>query len=211
MATGLKKDSLRERKKAKTRLELLTVAARLFRQQGYEETTLEQIADEAEVSIRTLPRYFESKLQLALAGLYENSARFRRGMLDPERELDAVAYWRSHVEASVRALDVRAFASHAKFTHTVPALRAGVREVYRELEDSLAIGIAMDADVDPDTDLYGQLLAAMLVGGHFGALRRWFVGGRKQDMGEAVLAVIDFAIESFPARTSRGAKRLALV
>ena len=47
--------SLRERKKAKTRAAIQEHALRLFHEQGYEETTVEQIADAAEVSPSTLP------------------------------------------------------------------------------------------------------------------------------------------------------------
>jgi hypothetical protein len=47
---------LRERKKAKTRAAIQEHALRLFRIQGYEATTIEQIADAAEVSPSTVFR-----------------------------------------------------------------------------------------------------------------------------------------------------------
>ncbi len=58
---------LRERKKQRTRRTIRTEAMRLFREQGYAETTIEQIAEAAEVSPSTFFRYFPSKEQLALA------------------------------------------------------------------------------------------------------------------------------------------------
>ena len=52
---------LRERKKAKTRAAIQEHALRLFREQGYEATTVEQIAEAAEVSPSTFFRYFPTK------------------------------------------------------------------------------------------------------------------------------------------------------
>ena len=52
---------LRERKKLKTRAAIQDHALRLFRDQGYSQTTIEQIAEAAEVSPSTFFRYFPTK------------------------------------------------------------------------------------------------------------------------------------------------------
>ena len=52
---------LRERKKAKTHEAIQAAALGLFRSQGYEATTVEQIAEAAEVSPSTFFRYFPTK------------------------------------------------------------------------------------------------------------------------------------------------------
>ncbi len=52
---------LRERKKRRTRSTLVDVAAELCLRQGYDKTTVEQIAAAADVSPRTFSRYFPTK------------------------------------------------------------------------------------------------------------------------------------------------------
>jgi AcrR family transcriptional regulator len=52
---------LRERKKAKTRTAIQEHALRLFREQGYAATTVDQIAAAAEISPSTFFRYFPTK------------------------------------------------------------------------------------------------------------------------------------------------------
>src|ERR1700746_3157992 len=58
---------LRERKKIKTRQAIRREAIRLFDTNGYAATTVEQIAEAAEVSPSTFFRYFPSKESLLLA------------------------------------------------------------------------------------------------------------------------------------------------
>jgi len=57
---------LRERKKSRTRAQIRGHALRLFLDQGYEATTVQQIADAADVSLSTLFRYFPTKALLVL-------------------------------------------------------------------------------------------------------------------------------------------------
>ncbi|MEU8818514.1 TetR family transcriptional regulator [Actinoplanes sp. NPDC048796] len=62
---------LRERKKARTRAAIRGAAMRLFEEQGYAATTVEQIAEAAEVSPSTFFRYFPTKEDTVLTDDYD--------------------------------------------------------------------------------------------------------------------------------------------
>jgi AcrR family transcriptional regulator len=59
-------EGLRERKKRQTRQHIQSVAFRLFAENGYANTTTDQIAQTAEIAIGTLFRYFPTKEDLVL-------------------------------------------------------------------------------------------------------------------------------------------------
>jgi AcrR family transcriptional regulator len=69
-ATGPEPD-WRQRKKAATRDRIRASALRLFSEQGYDATTVEQIAAEAGVSHMTFFRYFPAKEDVALSDSYD--------------------------------------------------------------------------------------------------------------------------------------------
>lgn len=79
--------SLRDDKKTKTREALRAAAFRLFREKGFEGTTVDEIAAEAGVSRTTFFRYFPAKEAVVFDRTREVGAVFRRWIAErPRRE-----------------------------------------------------------------------------------------------------------------------------
>src|ERR1700730_3757057 len=71
---------LRERKKQKTRDAIIKVALELFAERGYEQTTIAEIAEAAEVSPRTIFAYFPSKEDILFWHLPEKQERLAQAL-----------------------------------------------------------------------------------------------------------------------------------
>src|SRR5690242_12850221 len=130
--------------------EILETALRLFTEQGYDETTIAQIAREAGVSQRTLFRYFGTKEDL-LGG---NQHRFRQILTDTISEQPAEAdVWealRAGVAAVLALHDSREQAlERFRLLHNTPSLRAGWLEKRLQLQEDLLplVEARMDAAV----------------------------------------------------------------
>ncbi len=194
--------SWRERKKNKTRADLIAVSQRHFLARGYSATTLDDICEEAGVRPQTLLRYFESKAHLALAPLYDLYEAFRLRIESPERTLDAVALWRANVETeSIR--NTRHVSNYFKWVNAEPILRAMADELTTRYEDLMAAAIASDEHADPD-DFNSIMLATALIRGNAALLRRWNrTAGNAGNLADHQLAVVDFVLRTFPARPAK--------
>jgi AcrR family transcriptional regulator len=91
---------LRERSKAKRRALIQRTAMRLFAERGFEHTTLADIADEAEVAVRTVTGYFPSKLDLGTSFMDEIAARLAAAFsLAPDADfVEALDGWLAEEE-----------------------------------------------------------------------------------------------------------------
>jgi len=84
---------LRERKKRATRAAIVESALELFAEQGYDGTTVAEVAERAELSPATVARYFPSKESMLFAERDERASLLRRAIEQrpaEEQPLEAV-------------------------------------------------------------------------------------------------------------------------
>jgi AcrR family transcriptional regulator len=74
--------SLRDRKKAATRQSISDIATRLFEQRGFDHVTVAEIAEAADVSVKTVFNYFGSKEEL----FFDREDELLGGMIRALRE-----------------------------------------------------------------------------------------------------------------------------
>jgi AcrR family transcriptional regulator len=162
----------RERKKQRTRVAIQDAAFALFAQRGYGDTTINAIADRADVAPRTVTVHFPTKEELlfdaepftlaSLVAALEVSA-------PGESALDALRAWMANTmaaldsaESSGRFWERRALRAH--IINAEPQLRGRARAGYHEFERVLADAIGHDIG-QPGTALAPRLAALCAVTG----------------------------------------------
>lgn len=128
-----------------TREAILDAALTLFERKGYEATTVEEIAAEANVSPRTFFRYFETKVETIMeesdaeVGAFERLVRERPA---DEGVLEAIhQVVRQKVVAEVLDESTR-MARELRVVVTTPSLMASAQEHIRQHQNALVPAVA---------------------------------------------------------------------
>ncbi|GAA4602495.1 AcrR family transcriptional regulator [Actinoplanes octamycinicus] len=131
--------SLRERKKAKTRAAIREHAIRLFEEQGFASTTVDQIAEAAEVSPSTFFRYFPAKEDVILTDDYDPMLVAAVRAQPPEvPPIEAVRRGMREVFAGLTAEALESERRRQRLLSEVPELRARAMSQIAEALELLA-------------------------------------------------------------------------
>lgn len=170
-------------------------ALRLFAERGYEQSTVEDIADAADISPRTFFRYFPTKEDVVLWDEYDAVIW---DLLDARPEDEPLgetmrAVTRQAIEGLYRRDPERLLARN-RLLFTVPAVRARFLEFTRGGVQLLSARLA-ERRGTPHDDLKLQLTAIALVDAAGAAIDRWQRSDGKADL----LALLDEATDALIA------------
>jgi AcrR family transcriptional regulator len=174
---------LRGRKKERTRAAIRDAALELFAERGYEATTVDQIAERAEVSKATFFRYFATKGEVIFT-----SEGYRLEPLGdaiagrPAGEQDLVAAERAVRDEWVPTLDPRRIERQTRAAVTSPLLRGLSFDLAQRWQEIVAAALARRHGLtapDPRCRLVANLVFVALSN----AVNLWVQSGCRGELG----------------------------
>jgi AcrR family transcriptional regulator len=155
---------LRERKKARTKAALQEHALRLFAEQGYQATTVEQIAEAAEVSATTFFRYFRTKEDVVMYDVLDPDAlvafKAQPAELGP---IGALRGTLRQVFANLSDEELELQRERDRLIRSVPELRARMLDEFARNIDLLG-GLLAERMGRPKDDPVVRTLAGAVIG-----------------------------------------------
>lgn len=184
----------RERRKHETREALETAALRLFLQRGFDETTIEDITEVADVARRTFFRYFDSKEAVLFARQEDQIALLTSELNARPADEPILTGIRAALHALARTQSDRS--EHqlvlARIALNAPTVAAHAAHAQRRWEEAVQDWITHRLDATPD-DLRPAVLAGATVAALRAALAQWVAGGGLEnpaDLLERALTVL---------------------
>jgi AcrR family transcriptional regulator len=201
---GGKSIGLRERKKLKTREAIQRTAMRLFEKQGYEETTIEEIAAAAEISPSTFFNYFPTKEDVVLFDAFDPMAiqMFR----DLPRDEPLNVGLQKVLEALSAAFerDEHIILARGRLFLEVPELRARVWDEVERMQELIVEVLAERTGRRPN-DFELRVTARIVIGALFEASMEWMRGKGRPRLVELFNRALE-VVESGASLTTRPRK-----
>jgi AcrR family transcriptional regulator len=166
---------LRGRKRADTYARIQAAAMRLFFERGFEATTLDEIAESADVSRRSLFHYFASKEEIVFSTKADFPDLLAEAVAQRPKDeplLDMVENALMTLATRLQSAQVRDL---ARLIHETPALSAGDQAKYEKVERLLAKALANRKGL-PETDITCRVTAATAIGILKLATEAWLTG-----------------------------------
>jgi AcrR family transcriptional regulator len=196
VSVTIQPEGLRERKKARTHEALERAALDLFARQGFEHTTIEDIADACEVSPRTFFRYFSSKADVLFGGNLEERRCQMLALLEAQ---PATSSPLAALRAALLTIaceyeeDRDRLATRMAIIEATPSLRASKSEQQRGWDDAVVelLGARAGRSGTSAGTLELRLVAAAGTAAFRAALEAWLAGPKSQSLTALVNAAFD--------------------
>jgi AcrR family transcriptional regulator len=193
---------LRERKKIATMRRLQRIAVELFEERGFDRVTVEDIAEQGEVSPSTVYRYFGTKEGLVLQDEYDDLvlAVFTGLLADHDPWTAFCTAMRMIGESHFNA-DGDSSLRRTRLWQETPAIRAAGFVLLDEMAKQLA-------PVMHEHDRFGRSLAdymivsASLMAALFSCLERWYLDGGEHDLVETVVDAVELIRPAWASATA---------
>ena len=191
---------LRERKKMRTRRALADAALRLFTEKGFDATTLEELAEEAEVSRSTFFRFFPAKEAAAIEAEAELWTAHLAALAGRDLTGPVLSELHHTLAAAATGLDPgwdERFVATRRLIAAEPALLRYVEHYRAGIKSQVVACLAGKLRLDPE-DLRLHILAELATTAFSLSGRHWVRhgghGGRK-----ALIQGFDRAVKAIPA------------
>jgi AcrR family transcriptional regulator len=191
---------LRERKKLRTRRALAEGALRLFAEQGFDATTIDELADEAEVSKTTFFRFFPAKEAAGIEAEAELWSAYLAALADRNFSGSVLAELQNAMIATVSGLDGgwdERYVATRRLIAAEPALFQYVEWYRATVKSQVADCLAGKLRLKPD-DLRLYVLAELVVAALSVSGRPWVRNGGRGGR-QALIERFDDAIAAIPS------------
>ncbi|GAA1870066.1 TetR/AcrR family transcriptional regulator [Myceligenerans crystallogenes] len=186
-------DGLWKRSRRAVYAEITRVAMELFLDQGFEETTIDQIASTAGISRRSFFRYFGTKEDIVLGDLVDQGSLAREAL---EAIPLSVPPWQALQDALWQVdqrTDQAVMLEVAKMMYGTPSLRARSIEKHLRWQEQLVPNIRLRLGADPGdaSDPAADAIVATAITCLDVAGQIWVRGDGKDDLKELYRRAVD--------------------
>lgn len=203
-ARAAEQPGLRERKKRETRVALSEAAIRLCVLHGWAEVTVDQIAAEADVSVRTFRNYFTGKAEAIAASHVERMHRVAEDLLtrpvgEPLWDSLLHAVLGQFVPRDDSAPQNERWREGVRLMLAEPALAGEIVKANAAAQQELAEAVARRTGTDAERDVYPKLVAAVVAAGSAVAVEHSLRADGPVPLGAALAQVFEQLAAGLPA------------
>lgn len=187
------KEGRRDRKKQQTHEAIRASAVQLFTEHGYDNTTIQDITDAADVAQRTFFLHFASKEDVVFGERQNDAAAIMQALRERPASESAYDAVREAILAIVDTddADLAAYMLLARLIEQSPSLMAGALERYSQMEATFSHEVARRCNLNQHTDTYPALLSAFALTALRVGLTIWARRGGTDRLSDVVAEIFD--------------------